>query len=449
VLAQGTGSAFGATAPSGDLSNQEIEAAFVLGLTHSHVEVTEFALSTWESQVLVHLAEIHQLKVDESALEAKALAAHGQAVAGAVDQYMAASAISPALRYVTSPNTSQLLQIEEYTNVAASVLEAKRSWYDAQAASDLNEAKKIDALITQGQLGGLVTVDAAVQAEAAFDAARTQVTTLASTPSPAAASTPAPATSTSTTSTTTTTTAPPTTTTTTTMTTMTTTTTTTPGKHTKPTTPGTTEPTTTSTIPASSVVPATPPATTFAPDNPVVLPTATPDLQGLSILGPVMLNAAQIAGWYRSVAHSNITKTTPLQLAHLYLDESAAEGVRGDVAFAQAMIETAGFSITSGANNFAGIGACDSCAHGYSFPSVRMGVRAQIELLKAYATPFFTEETTARPAAYQGIDTLSVRGKEPTWDSLSGVWSSGTSYGQDVLAVYHSMVTWALAHPGG
>jgi hypothetical protein len=78
-----------------------------------------------------------------------------------------------------------------------------------------------------------------------------------------------------------------------------------------------------------------------------------------------------------------------------------------------------------------------------------MGVRAQIELLKAYADPFFTEAATARPAAYKGIDTLSVRGKEPTWDSLSGVWSSGTSYGQDVLALYQSMVVWALAHPHG
>ena len=162
-----------------------------------------------------------------------------------------------------------------------------------------------------------------------------------------------------------------------------------------------------------------------------------------------MLTAAQIAGWFRSVSDKNVTGATPLQLASLYLDEGAAEGVRGDIAFAQAMVETGGFSITNGTDNFAGIGACDSCAHGYSFPSVRMGVRAQIELLKAYADPFFTEETTARPPAYKGIDTLSVHGKEPTWDSLSGVWSSGKSYGQDVLALYQSMVTWALAHPQG
>jgi len=166
-------------------------------------------------------------------------------------------------------------------------------------------------------------------------------------------------------------------------------------------------------------------------------------------MGPEMLDAAQIAGWYRSVARTNITGKTPLALAQLYLDEGKAEGIRGDVAFAQAMIETAGFSITSGTDNFAGIGACDSCKRGYSFPSVQLGVRAQIELLKAYADPFYTEASTARPPAYHGIDTLSVRGKEPTWDSLSSVWSSGATYGQDVLALYQSMVKFALAHPNG
>jgi hypothetical protein len=437
VLLQGATPAFGDTVPPDPAASQEAEAAFILGLTHSHVEVTEFALSTWESQVLIHLAEIHQLELDESSLQTKALAAHQQAVAGAVSQYMSTSVTSQSLRYVTSPNSSHLLQVEEYTSDAAAVLEARRTWDDAQAASDLNEAKRIHSLITQSQLDGLVAVDAAVQAEEDFDAARTQATTLTSASAPT--TNPVPTSPDSTTSTTTTT-SPPSTTTSTTSTTV-------PGKHTKPTTPSSTS--TTTTIPGSALVPTSPPATTFSPDKPVVVPTMAPDLQGLSILGPSMLTAAQIAGWYRSVAHSNITKVTAAQLAHYYLDEGTAEGVRGDVAFAQAMIETAGFSVTSGANNFAGIGACDSCAHGYSFPSVRLGVRAQIELLKAYATPFFTEETTARPAAYKGIDTLSVRGKEPTWDSLSGVWSSGTSYGQDVLALYHSMVAWALSHPDG
>ena len=420
-------------------------AVFALGLTHSNVEVTEFALNGWETQVLARQAEIRQLQANKAALQAQAAIAHHQAVVVAVSQYINAPITSLSIRDLFTTNDARSLTVNEYTNSVTSVFQAKHSQEDALAASVQDQVKAINALIAQSQIQGLQTVSAAVQAEQSFDAARAQVAALASAPAapPAPTATPAP-TSAPTTTAPTTTTAPPTTTT---STAPATTTTTAPGTPTKPTTPGSDDPTTT--VPASALIPTTPPPTSFSPENPVVLPSASADLQGLSIRGPGVLTAAQIAGWYRSVAHSNITGISPLQLADLYLDEGAAEGVRGDIAFAQAMIETGGFSITSGTDNFAGIGACDSCVRGYSFPSVRLGVRAQIELLKAYADPFFTQETTARPAAYTGIDTLSVRGKEPTWDSLSGVWSSGTSYGQDILAVYQSMVTWALAHPQG
>ncbi len=40
-----------------------------------------------------------------------------------------------------------------------------------------------------------------------------------------------------------------------------------------------------------------------------------------------------------------------------------------------------------GDNNFAGIGACDSCAGGDRFANAREGVRAQIQLLRFYADP--------------------------------------------------------------
>lgn len=446
VLVQGAIPAFGAAVPPSDPSAEAAEAVFFLGLAHSNLEASQFFLGVWESQVLARLAQIHQLEVQQAALQSVAAAAHTKAVNIVLRQYMEAPVSSSALSNPSPREGSRPLVTAEYNGIATSLFEAQQAQEDAQAASASAQVKAIDAQIAQSQLQGLVTVNAALKAEQSFDAARAQVAALASAQGTAAPtvspllSPTTTSTSTTTTSTTTTTTTPP-------------TTSTDPGHRTKTTTPGTTSSTTTSTTtttaPASAAIPSSPPETTFAPDNPVVLPTETADLQGLSILGPEVLTAAQIAGWFRSVSDKNITGATPLQLAELYLDEGAAEGVRGDIAFAQAMVETGGFSITNGTDNFAGIGACDSCAHGYSFPSVRMGVRAQIELLKAYADPFFTEETTARPPVYKGIDTLSVHGKEPTWDSLSGVWSSGKSYGQDVLALYQSMVTWALAHPQG
>ena len=70
-----------------------------------------------------------------------------------------------------------------------------------------------------------------------------------------------------------------------------------------------------------------------------------------------------------------------------YLSEGLAEGVRGDIAFAQAMVETGAFtSPLTRHNNFAGIGTCDSCATGYDFESPQLGVRAQMQLLHASQT---------------------------------------------------------------
>lgn len=75
----------------------------------------------------------------------------------------------------------------------------------------------------------------------------------------------------------------------------------------------------------------------------------------------------------------------------LYCEEAAAEGVRAEVAFAQAMKETGwlqyGGIVQINQFNFAGLGAVDGNSTGQcaSFPDVRTGIRAQIQHLKAYA----------------------------------------------------------------
>ena len=154
-----------------------------------------------------------------------------------------------------------------------------------------------------------------------------------------------------------------------------------------------------------------------------------------------------MAGWYAAQGYVDNTGTPIEQVAQTYLEEGAAEGVRGDVAFAQAIHESAGFYVSDGENNYAGIGACTACAQGYDLSSLRMFVRAQIELLEAYDDAHYTEATTARPAAYPYIDTLAVRGEVQTWAGLSGVWAPGLTYGQSVLILYQSMLEWAEVHP--
>ena len=74
----------------------------------------------------------------------------------------------------------------------------------------------------------------------------------------------------------------------------------------------------------------------------------------------------------------------------IYLEECQAEGLKAEVAFCQAMLETGflryGGDVQINQYNFAGLGATGNGAPGNSFDSVREGVRAQVQHLKAYAS---------------------------------------------------------------
>ncbi len=77
------------------------------------------------------------------------------------------------------------------------------------------------------------------------------------------------------------------------------------------------------------------------------------------------------------------------EFCRIVYEESVAEGIRPQVVFCQAMLETGwlrfGGDVSIGQFNFAGLGAVGSGAAGASFPDVRTGIRAQVQHLKAYA----------------------------------------------------------------
>ena len=123
---------------------------------------------------------------------------------------------------------------------------------------------------------------------------------------------------------------------------------------------------------------------------------------GSPILGPNKLTAQQLADFVRASGQTpNITVTID-ELAQLYIEESEKVGVRGDVAWAQSILETGFFGFEGSMvepedNNFAGIGACDSCTRGYRFADARLGVRAQMQLLRVYVDAKVTETSLPDP----------------------------------------------------
>jgi hypothetical protein len=168
------------------------------------------------------------------------------------------------------------------------------------------------------------------------------------------------------------------------------------------------------------------------------------------ILGPSRLTAKQMADYVIAMNyHPNIT--VPIQvLAQIYLQEGAKTGVRGDVAFAQSILETAGFAHPGSAatnNNFAGIGWCDSCKHGFDFANATLGVRAQLQLLRIYVDPNFPEASYKDPILLPGTLKLGFRGKVQTWWDLWGTWATAPLYGQRVYDIYERMVAFSLLDP--
>ena len=184
----------------------------------------------------------------------------------------------------------------------------------------------------------------------------------------------------------------------------------------------------------SSTSPSTSISNSITISNPSIAPQSI-DLNPSSIVGPVQLSAEKMNAFVRT-----INPNAPL-LGEYYKSFGEYYGIRGDVAFAQAMLETDYFRFTgdvrNGQNNFAGIGAVGRGARGASFSTPEEGVLAHLQHLYAYAT------TAALPNRYPLADPrfhLVNRGSAATWTSLNGKWAvPGTTYGQSILRVYKRM----------
>lgn len=142
-----------------------------------------------------------------------------------------------------------------------------------------------------------------------------------------------------------------------------------------------------------------------------------------------------------------------LEYAKLYLEEGEAEGVRGDGAWIQSCKETGNFKFTGGTavtfdqNNFCGLGVTGKGLKGNSFSTPRLGIRAQIQHLKGYAT----SAPLKNPCIDPRYKYISPKGKSPTFEELAGKWAvpgydtkkassledamkKGIGYGFDIIA---------------
>lgn len=126
------------------------------------------------------------------------------------------------------------------------------------------------------------------------------------------------------------------------------------------------------------------------------------------------------------------------QFAQIFYEEAMAEGVRAEVAFTQCMKETGflkyGGDVLPNQYNFAGIGATGA-VHGASFSNVRMGIRAQIQHLKAYGSVSPLTNQCVDPrfnlvkrGSAQYVEWLGIK------ENPNGYgWATSKSYGHDIV----------------
>lgn len=168
--------------------------------------------------------------------------------------------------------------------------------------------------------------------------------------------------------------------------------------------------------------------------------TPPPQTKGTSIMGTAVATAAQLTAYVKK------KNADAPNLAQLFIDEGKAEGVRGDIAFAQSCLETGNFTyggdVKPNQNNYAGIGATGGGVPGNSFATPQIGVRAQIQHLKAYAStdalkgecvdPRF-KYVTRGTAAY--VEWLGIP------DNPGGKgWAAGENYGAKILTILAAIV---------
>ena len=191
----------------------------------------------------------------------------------------------------------------------------------------------------------------------------------------------------------------------------------------------------------SSNYPAYPTTTTTADYYPV---EKTISLSDPSISGTAIATQAQCVEYLlQNNPYPKIT-VSPEEIVAYYYEEAGREGIRPDVALAQALKETGFFryggDVVPEQNNFCGLGTTGGGVRGGYFPTAQIGVRAHIQHLLAYSS---TRRPTM-PLVDPRYDIVRKVYGERTltyWYDLNGRWAvPGNYYGQEIMSMFRAIV---------
>lgn len=141
-----------------------------------------------------------------------------------------------------------------------------------------------------------------------------------------------------------------------------------------------------------------------------------------SIIGTSEVTKEQFKQFLKNKNISYKLNSTIEEFVDIAYEESAIEGVRADIVIAQSLHETGYFQyggiVKPEDNNFSGLGATGNGDERNTFSSVRIGIRAQIQHLKAYATGDALKQEVV-DTRYKYV----TKGSAPTLEELAGKWA--------------------------
>ena len=158
------------------------------------------------------------------------------------------------------------------------------------------------------------------------------------------------------------------------------------------------------------------------------------------IMGNAAVTAEQMRA-YLKAKNPGVAQSV-LDMVPLYLSEGKAEGVRGDIAFAQSCLETGNFTFSGSAvtlsqNNFCGMGVTSNGVKGNSFDTPQLGIRAQVQHLKAYASTDALMNVCIDPrfkyvtrGCAEYVEWLGQK-ENPNGKG----WAAGAGYGEKILNI--------------
>ena len=162
-----------------------------------------------------------------------------------------------------------------------------------------------------------------------------------------------------------------------------------------------------------------------------------------TIISKARLDSFQLSAFLMYM-NPEVDEQRAMKISSIYIEESEAESINSDIAFAQMCLETGFLTfkglVKSEMNNFCGLGAIDIENSGITFENELLGIRAHIQHLKAYASK--------KPLKNECVDPrykyVNPKGKAPSIKHLAGKWASDPEYSNKIQSILHRMYLFSL-----